>query len=105
MSLSAPSAAGAAGCADRNAEPGSVPMAKAEEAVLCLINKQRSKRELSTLARDAQLDEPARDYSKSIVSAVFCAHACKGEPKLGERLADYLGLSGGGYGDNIANGT
>lgn len=103
--LTEPHPAAASGCADRNAEPGTVPWAKAEEAVLCLINKQRSKRELTPLDRHDLLDEKAADHSQVMVASDCFAHACKGEPKLGERLAEYLGTAGGGFGENIAHGT
>ena len=103
--LAEPQTAGAAGCANRNAEPGSVPWTKAEDTVLCLINKQRSKRELTPLARHDLLDEKAAGHSKVMVANDCFAHACKGEPNLGERLAEYLGTAGGGFGENIAHGT
>jgi len=104
VAVVAPASAEAKSCARQNAEPGSTSTANAEKAVLCLLNKQRGKRDLTKLARHKDLTRPAREHSKLMVDENCFKHVCPGEAGLGERLADYLANAAGGYGENIAYG-
>ena len=101
---SAPPAA-AKSCSGQTAAPGSVSTSKAEKAVFCLLNMQRSKRGIGKLARNRQLDKPSAAHSQLMVDDKCFEHVCPGEKDLGDRLAAYLANGGRGYGENIAYGT
>jgi uncharacterized protein YkwD len=103
--LSSPAPAAAAKCANQNANPGSFGTAAAERSVFCLLNRERIKHDVPKLDRHRLLDKPSAKHSKLMVRDKCFEHECPGEADLGDRLAKYLGDSGGGWGENIAYGT
>jgi len=107
LALAQPTLADAKGCSHQNARPGSVSANSAERAVFCLLNKQRSKRDIQKLARHRDLDRPSADHSQFMVREKCFDHVCPGEDDLADRLVDYFsGADGGyGYGENIAWGA
>ena len=105
LALAQPTPASAKSCSHQNAGPGSVSANKAERAVFCLLNKQRSKRGVAKLKRHNDLDKPSLRHSQLMVRDKCFEHVCPGEDELGERIADYLANGGRGYGENIAWGT
>jgi uncharacterized protein YkwD len=112
LALAAPDPAQAGSkCRAKTALPESVSTAKAENSVLCLLNKERSKRGLPKLERQGELDRASFDHSQLMVNSGCFAHDCPGEPNLFQRLvsAGYLTGLGNllrwGYGENIAWGS
>jgi uncharacterized protein YkwD len=107
--LAIPGGAGAAmaprKCEGAHAPAGSISPAKAERALVCLVNWMRSKHDLERLERRNDLDVPARAHSAKMVETGCFKHRCPGEGRLGERLAEYLRAGGHGYGESIANGV
>lgn len=75
-----------------------------ESASFDLVNAERSSEGLSTLARDATLDELARRFSRSMRDEGFFSH----ESPSGETLVDRLRAAGYPFGvaaENIAQVT
>ena len=89
-----------------DAKPRKVSKQHARSAVICLINRRRSKHGLSPLKRQKQLQQAAQRHSERMEGGNCLAHQCVGEASLGGRLADvgYLGggLSSYAYGENVA---
>lgn len=105
LALARPDPADARGCSNQKASPGSISANRAERAVLCLLNKRRSKRDIPKLDRHRQLNKPSAKHSRLMVREKCFSHVCPGEDELGERLGRYLADGGGGYGENIAWGS
>jgi uncharacterized protein YkwD len=101
--LSHPESAHAA-CKGRSAVPESISAARAEQAVLCLLNRQRTKRDVPRLDRHKRLDGPAREHSRYMVDHECFDHECPGEPPLEDRISRYLSRGGRAWGENIAFG-
>lgn len=97
----APSTAGAT-CKGKSAEPGSISADRAEEAVFCLLNRQRAKRGVPRLDRHKQLDAPSREHSRYMVEHRCFDHECPGELALSARIRGYLSKDGRAWGENIA---
>lgn len=94
-----------AGCANSNADPRSVSTAKAERAVVCLVNRKRQKKGMDRLRSNKSLTRAAGSHSKVMRSKHCFSHTCSGEPALGDRLknAGYLPCNCSfGYGETIA---
>jgi uncharacterized protein YkwD len=100
--LGAGSTQAQAACKGKDADPGTISAERAEQAVFCLLNRQRSKRELPRLQRHKQLDGPSREHSRFMVEHRCFAHQCPGEPDLAQRIRDYLSEGGRAWGENIA---
>jgi uncharacterized protein YkwD len=104
---SAPSA-DAAGKACRlyaTAGPKKLSKQHARSAVVCLINRRRSKDGLSPLKRDKRLQQAAQRHSERMEGGNCLAHQCYGEASLEGRLQD-VGYLGGGltswaFGENV----
>ena len=77
----------------------------ARSAVLCLVNRRRSKHGLATLKRNRKLQQAAQRHSERMEGGNCLAHQCYGEASLDGRLRDvgYLvgGLSSWMYGENV----
>jgi len=91
-----------AACKGKSAIPESVSAGAAEQAVFCLLNGERAKRDLPRLARHTQLDKPSHRHSRYMVEHRCFDHKCPGEPDLAERLRGYLSKGGQAWGENIA---
>jgi uncharacterized protein YkwD len=89
-------------CKGKDAAPESISAARAEQAVFCLLNRQRAKRDLPRLRRHDQLDRPSRRHSRYMVEHRCFDHQCPGEPDLEERIRRYLSKGGRAWGENIA---
>jgi uncharacterized protein YkwD len=93
-----------AACKGKAAPPETISAHRAEDAVFCLLNRERAKRELPRLGRHKQLDGPAREHSRYMVDHGCFEHDCPGEPDLADRLRRYLSKGGRTWGENIASG-
>jgi uncharacterized protein YkwD len=89
-------------CKGKSAEPESIPAARAEQAVFCLLNRQRAKRDFPRLGRHRRLDGPSREHSLYMVENRCFDHDCPGEPTLEDRIRRYLSKDGRAWGENIA---
>lgn len=78
----------------------------ARRAVLCLLNRHRSKRGLAELESNRKLQRAAQKHTKYMNKERCFAHECPGERSLEARLrvVDYLTslLTGASWGENIA---
>jgi len=96
--------ADAAQCKGGSAKPGQISSKRAAKAVLCLVNKKRSKHGVGRLHRDRRLIKAARKHTDTMVSKRCFSHNCPGEPSLQSRLSNsgYLRCScSWGIGENI----
>jgi uncharacterized protein YkwD len=106
--LAAPSPAAAAGCGNGEANPHGGNLNSVEHTVLCLLNRERTKRGLSKLRSNKRLAKAATKHSKDMVRRNFFSHNSPGGASPTSRVkgAGYLrGSSGFSVGENIAYGT
>lgn len=68
-------AAAEAGCAESNASSGSAPVGEMRDAVVCLINRQRTERGLPPVTVSAKLNTVAQRWSGSMVAHDDFSHA------------------------------
>jgi uncharacterized protein YkwD len=94
-----------AACKGKAAVPESISAVRAEQAVFCLLNRQRMKRDIPRLDRHKRLDGPAREHSRYMVDHECFDHDCPGEPPLEDRISRYLSREGRAWGENIAFGV
>lgn len=92
-----------------NTSPDSLRPGDARDAVLCLINKERSKAGLGGFDSNKKLQKAAQRHNDRMVGTGCFDHECSGEAELTNRL-ESVGYLGGGltrwaYGENIAWGT
>lgn len=103
-----PGQAGAAQCKGGDASPAKLGDKRAAKAVLCLINKQRSRHHLKPLRRQHEQAKAARGHNDLMVRRRCFSHECPGEPDLVGRLTKTGYLPCGcswGVGENIAWGA
>jgi uncharacterized protein YkwD len=74
VALAAPLSAGAAGCRDASASPGSVSDRAAVKATVCLVNQQRSKRRLRRVRLNGRLSRAAARHAKDMVRRDYFSH-------------------------------
>jgi uncharacterized protein YkwD len=106
--LGLPSQAAAATCEGADVVPAADTMATAQAATLCLINEERTSRDLVALRADDELDGVAAKYSKAMVRQGFFAHVSPGGSTLVQRVrtSRYLkGADGWTLGENLAWGA
>ena len=86
--------------------PDRLSNGQARKAVLCLINKQRSRAGLGKLDRHRKLQRAAQRHNSHMHGTGCFSHQCPGEASLDRRLKSSGYLSGGlsrwAYGENIA---
>jgi uncharacterized protein YkwD len=105
-----PAAAKGNGCGPAaDASPLSISHAAARDAVICLLNKERSSAGLKPLDSNKRLQKAAQRHNDRMVGTNCFDHECNGESDLGKRLESVGYLSGGlsrwAYGENIAWGS
>ncbi|HEX8122195.1 MAG TPA: CAP domain-containing protein [Solirubrobacteraceae bacterium] len=106
--FSAPTAhAAGASCAAANSSPADAGPAQLEEAVLCLVNRERTARGLSRLQSEDHLDRAARGHSKAMVQQRFFDHVSPGGASVVVRAKrkGYRPAYGNFVGENIAWGS
>lgn len=89
----------ASGCANANATVGHAPAQALRAAVVCLINQQRTSRDLPPLRGSRLLDNSAQDWTNAMVSSDVFSH--------GTNFAARISASGYVWraaGENIATG-
>lgn len=103
--LPGPEPAFAASCPGSDNGPRKLSSRRAARKVICLINKQRSKRGLGRLHGHGRLADAARHHSRRMQRSDCFEHECPGEASLTKRYArsDYLPCScSWGAAENIA---
>jgi uncharacterized protein YkwD len=68
-------AAGGGGCANRNASSSSAPLPEMREAVVCLVNQQRTERGLPPLSVSSKLNLVAQHWTNAMISRHQFSHA------------------------------
>jgi uncharacterized protein YkwD len=100
------SAAGKACRLYADEKPRRVSKQHARSAVVCLVNRRRSKHGLQPLERHEKLQQAAQRHTERMEGGNCLAHQCPGEASLEGRLADvgYLvgGLSSWVLAENVA---
>ncbi len=94
-------------CAAQNASPADTGAAQLEDTVLCLVNRERTKRGLRALRSNAKLDGAARGHSRAMVERNFFSHDSPGGASVMDRVKRRGYRSSGGLmvGENIAWGS
>jgi uncharacterized protein YkwD len=92
--------ASSAGAAQSDRCPGSLDVPASEEglstaanAIVCLVNAERTSRGLRALRRDGDLAEAARKHSADMARRNYFSHVTPGGQDLGDRIRE------AGYGD------
>jgi uncharacterized protein YkwD len=75
-----------AACRHAGAKAHEVPLPKLRKAVVCLVNRERSKRDRSPLDRNGNLEDAAQDHTDVMLAKDCFRHKCPGEPGLGRRI-------------------
>ena len=90
--LSGPAPAAAAQCSGADNSPKALSAKRASQLVICLVNKERRERGMSSLGKVEKLARAARGHTAHMKRSDCFAHTCPGEPSLTGRLskADYL---------------
>jgi uncharacterized protein YkwD len=99
--------AAASGCADADLAPSASAQPSASTAVVCLLNVERTKRNLAPLRESPQLRAAAGRYARRMVAGGFFDHVSPAGSTLRARIAGvgYLEPSGCAIGENIATGS
>jgi uncharacterized protein YkwD len=109
MLFAAPAAAaqGAAECPGALDVPTQEGLDDAADAVVCLVNAERTSRGLRRLQRDGDLAQAARKHSADMVRRNYFSHVTPGGSTLGDRIRDAgYGRSGRWRaGENLGWGT
>jgi uncharacterized protein YkwD len=105
-----PAAAATASTARACAGAGAAPTtgAKTSKAILCLLNKERTRRGLPPLRTDPRLAKAARGHSKDMVQRRFFEHTAPGDVTFVERIQRQRYTAGARnwtVGENLAWGT
>ncbi len=92
----------AAACTGTNRPPGGQPIADAQAAVTCLINKQRRRNHLRPVRGSIPLNAAAAEHSGAMVSQNFFSHEGDGTPASRAVNAGYtVGARTWGIGENL----
>jgi uncharacterized protein YkwD len=81
-----PAAAHRATCKNATARPGTVSKAKLREAVDCLINKARARRDVGQLKPNSDLDHLGQGHSRLMVKRHCFRHRCGDEASVKQRF-------------------
>jgi uncharacterized protein YkwD len=102
--LALPSAsASAATCAGADTTIGALTLDSARDAVLCIVNAERSARGLTVLAQDDQLELAAQRHSEDMLARDYFDHVNPDGEDPGDRVTA-AGYEWSAYGENIAAG-
>jgi uncharacterized protein YkwD len=75
-----------AACPNAGAKAHEVPLPKLRKAIICLVNRERSKRDRSRLDPNRKLTRAAQDHTDVMLAKDCFRHKCRGEPGLGHRI-------------------
>lgn len=89
----------AGACADANAEAASTPRQVIQEALLCLVNRQRADHGLPPLRMSGRLNRSAQGWSDAMVARHVFSHGSNFAARIGA-----VGYDWAAAGENIATG-
>lgn len=100
--------AASAACENTNARPGEASEAALAKSVVCLLNKQRSRRDIRKLRVNSALSAAARRHTVDMVTRNYFDHVSKSGADVVDRLTQ-TGYIGGArswtVGENLAWGS
>jgi uncharacterized protein YkwD len=76
----------AASCPHAGAHPHQASLAKLRQAIICLVNHQRSKRDRHLLERNKRLKLAAQRHNDTMLAQDCFRHRCADEPGLNHRV-------------------
>jgi uncharacterized protein YkwD len=103
LAVSAPSASAADSCADIDAMPSVIGVDRANAAVSCLVNHERTTFGLNALSVDGKLTLAAQTFSLDMAVRNFFSHVSPDGRDPGDRITA-VGFNWLAYGENIAYG-
>lgn len=103
----APAHAGVTACSSSTAtaEPTAANVAQVERTVLCLVNRERTRRGLKRLKASTKLAQAADGHSRDMVRRGYFDHVSPGGGTMTDRIKAtgwFKGANGYGYAENIA---
>ncbi|HTX32645.1 MAG TPA: CAP domain-containing protein [Solirubrobacteraceae bacterium] len=101
--LAAPLATASRACPDQNASVRSASAAELRSAVICLINRFRSRGGLPWLHQQDQLDSAAQNHDNQMVADRYFGHDGAGGSSPASRISA-AGFRWGAYGEAISTG-
>lgn len=105
LALALPSApaSAAVSCPGADTTISALTLGSARDAVLCIVNAERTARGLNALAQDGALERAAQGHSEDMVTRGFFDHVGPDGRDAGGRI-DAAGYAWGAYAENIAAG-
>ena len=97
----------AAGCENTDQAPTEATVDETRDAVLCLLNRERTRRHMAKLRENSRLRRAAQEHTRDMVQREFFEHVSPGGGTMLDRLKKTGYVDGGGWtiGENIAWGT
>lgn len=94
-------------CAGSDEQPSAQNVAEARAAILCLVNRERTRRGLRALQSSASLRRAATAHSRDMTSRNYFDHVSPAGNTMVDRArrSGYVGRGGWTLGENIAWGT
>jgi uncharacterized protein YkwD len=110
LAVAAPAHAGVTACSSSTAtaEPTSSNVGQVERTVLCLVNRERTRRGLKRLRSSSKLDKAAAGHSRDMVRRSFFDHVSPGGGTMQDRIKQTGWFNGGrsyAFAENIAWGS
>lgn len=92
VGLAAPAPGVAAECPGADASPSEMSLSDARETTLCLLNEERTSRDVPPLREHSALRSTAQNYARHMVSERFFDHVSPGGSTMLDRIkrGDYL---------------
>jgi uncharacterized protein YkwD len=110
LGAAAPAQAGVTACSSSTAAsvPSSATVGQVERTVLCLVNRERTRRGLRTLKSDGKLAKAAEKHSSDMVDRRYFDHVSPGGGTMQDRIKAagwFNGARSFAFAENIAWGT
>ena len=110
VAVATPAQAGVTACssATASAQPTASNVGQVERTVLCLVNRERTRRGLKRLRASSKLDKAAAGHSRDMVRRRFFDHVSPGGGTMTDRIKQTGWFSGArsyAYAENIAWGS
>jgi uncharacterized protein YkwD len=105
--MGSPAVAAPAPCPDGDLVPASDNLGRVENAVLCLLNRERTKAGMVAYARAPKLDRSGLFHTVEMVRFHYLGHEAEGRPTLLARVRGYGYFNGardGIYAENVGAG-
>jgi uncharacterized protein YkwD len=76
----------AAACPNAGAQAHEIPLLKLRKTMICLVNRERGKRDRRALSVNPSLKRAAQKHNAVMLAKNCFRHNCPGEPGLGRRI-------------------